>query len=119
MERFVKVAIVVVIVAIAAYFGYNLFSSWQIERIETAKKDERIEWEKRTKGLMEKVTGLEEELASIKGETIPQQKLKEVWRSNFKGNVTNSNLVTLNEEKDYIYNKEVSKHTKYTVGRTA
>ena len=79
MERFVKVAIVVVIVAIAAYFGYNLFSSWQIERIETARKDERIEWEKRTKGLMEKVTGLEEELASIKGETIPQQKLKEVF----------------------------------------
>lgn len=38
-----------------------------------------------------------------------EQKLKEVWRSNFKGNVTNSNLVTLNEEKDYIYNKEVSK----------
>jgi NADH:ubiquinone oxidoreductase subunit C len=28
---------------------------------------------------MEKVTGLEEELASIKGETVPQQKLKEVF----------------------------------------
>jgi len=79
MERFVKVAIVIVIVGIAVYFGYNLFSSWQIERIETAKKDERVEWEKRTKELMEKVTGLEEELASIKGETVPQQKLKEVF----------------------------------------
>ncbi len=79
MERFVKVAIVVVIVAIAVYFGFNLFSSWQKERLETAKKDERIEWEKRTKGLMEKVTGLEEELASIKGESVPQQKLKEVF----------------------------------------
>ena len=79
MDKFVKVAIVVVIVGIAAYFGYNLFSSWQVERIETAKKDERIEWEKRTKGLMEKVTGLEEELASIKGETVPKQKLTEVF----------------------------------------
>ena len=79
MERFVKVAIVVVIVGIAAFFGYNLFSSWQVERIETAKKEERIEWEKRTKGLMEKVTGLEEELASIKGETVPKQKLQEVF----------------------------------------
>ncbi len=79
MERLVKVAIVVVIVGIAAYFGYNLFSSWQVERIETAKKEERIEWEKRTKGLMEKVTGLEEELASIKGETVPKQKLQEVF----------------------------------------
>ena len=81
MERFVKVAIVIVIVAIAAYFGWNLFGSWQKESIETARKDERVEWEKRTKELMEKLTGLEEELASIKGETIPQQKLTEVFGS--------------------------------------
>ena len=79
MERFVKVAIVIVIVGIAAYFGWNLFGSWQKESIETARKDERVEWEKRTKELMEKLTSLEEELASIKGETIPQQKLKEVF----------------------------------------
>ncbi len=81
MDRFAKVAIVIVIVAIAAYFGYNLFSSWQKESIETARKDERVEWEKRTKELMEKLTGLEEELTSIKGETVPQQKLKEVFGS--------------------------------------
>ena len=68
-----------VIVGIAAYFGWNLFGSWQKESIETARKDERVEWEKRTKELMEKLTSLEEELASIKGETIPQQKLKEVF----------------------------------------
>ena len=79
MERFIKVAIVIVIVGIAVYFGYNLFNSWQKASIETAKKDERVEWEKRTKELMEKVTGLEEELVSIKGETVPQQKLKEVF----------------------------------------
>jgi hypothetical protein len=79
MERFIKVAIVIVIVGIAVYFGYNLFNSWQKASIETAKKDERVEWEKRTKELMEKVTGLEEELTSIKGETVPQQKLKEVF----------------------------------------
>ncbi len=79
MERFIKVAIVIVIVGIAVYFGYNLFNSWQKASIENAKKDERVEWEKRTKELMEKVTGLEEELTSIKGETVPQQKLKEVF----------------------------------------
>ena len=79
MERFVKVAIVIVILGIAAYFGWKLFGSWQKESIETARKDERIAWEKRTKELMEKLTALEEELASIKGETVPQQKLKEVF----------------------------------------
>jgi len=79
MERFVKVAIVIVILGIAAYFSWKLFGSWQKESIETARKDERIAWEKRTKELMEKLTALEEELASIKGETVPQQKLKEVF----------------------------------------
>ena len=78
-EKFLKIAIVIVLVAIAAYFGWRLFGSWQKESIETARKDERVEWEKRTKELMEKLTGLEEELASIKGENIPKQKLKEVF----------------------------------------
>ena len=79
MDRVIKVGIVVAIVAIVAYFGYNLFSSWHKEGLETAKRHERVEWEKRTKELMEKVTGLEEELTSVKGESIPEQKLKEVF----------------------------------------
>ena len=78
-EKFLKVAIVIVIVGITVYFGWKLFASWQKESIETARKDERIEWEKRTKELMEKLTSLEEELASVKGETVPQQKLTEVF----------------------------------------
>jgi len=79
MDKAVKIVIVMVIVGIAAYFGYKLFSSWHKESIESAKQQERVEWEKRTRELMEKVTGLEEELASIKGESIPEQKLKEVF----------------------------------------
>lgn len=79
MDRVIKVGIVVAIVAIAVYFGYSLFSSWHKESLETAKRHERVEWEKRTKELMEKVTGLEEELTSVKGESIPEQKLKEVF----------------------------------------
>ena len=81
MDRVVKAIIVVVIVAVCAYFGYILFSSWHKDSLETAKRHERVEWEKRTKELMEKVTGLEDELASIKGESIPQEKLKEVFGS--------------------------------------
>ncbi|MGW8303857.1 MAG: hypothetical protein ACWGNO_17395 [Desulfobacterales bacterium] len=81
MDRVIKVGIVVAIVAIVAYFAYNLFNSWHKESLETAKRHERVEWEKRTKELMEKVTGLEEELTSIKGESIPERKLKEVFGS--------------------------------------
>jgi len=81
MDRVIKAVIVVAIVAVAAYFGYILFSSWHKDSLETAKRDERVEWEKRTKELMEKVTGLEDELSSVKGESIPQQKLEEVFGS--------------------------------------
>lgn len=81
MDKAIKVGLVVAIIAIAAFFGYNLFSSWHKESIETAKRQERVAWEKRTKELMEKVTGLEEEMASIKGENIPEDKLKEVFGS--------------------------------------
>ncbi len=81
MDKVIKVGIVAAIVGIAAYFGYSLFSSWHKENLETAKRHERVEWEKRTKELMEKVTGLEEELTSIKGESIPERKLKEVFGS--------------------------------------
>ena len=81
MDKAIKIGLVVAIIAIAAYFGYNLFSSWHKESIEAAKRNERVAWEKRTKELMEKVTGLEEEMASIKGETIPEGKLKEVFGS--------------------------------------
>ena len=81
MDRVIKVGIVVAIVIIVAYFGYSLFSSWHKESLETAKRQERVEWEKRTKELMEKVTGLEEELTSVKGESIPERKLKEVFGS--------------------------------------
>jgi len=79
MERFVKVAIVIAFIGIAAYIAWYFISSWQKESIETARKDERVEWEKRTRELMGKLTSLEEELASIKGETIPQQKLEAVF----------------------------------------
>lgn len=79
MDKAIKVGIVVAILAIAAYFGYNLFTNWHKESLETAKRQERIEWEKRTKELMEKVTGLEEELTSVKGEVVPERKLKEVF----------------------------------------
>jgi hypothetical protein len=81
MEKAIKVGLVVAIIGIAVYFGYSLFSSWHKESLETAKRTERVAWEKRTKELMEKVTGLEEEMASIKGETIPEGKLKEVFGS--------------------------------------
>ena len=81
MDKAIKVGLVVAIIGIAAYFGYNLFSSWHKESLETAKRHERVEWEKRTKELMEKVTGLEEELTSVKGESIPERKLKEVFGS--------------------------------------
>jgi hypothetical protein len=100
MDKAIKVGIVVAIIAIAAYFGYSLFSNWHKESLETAKRQERVEWEKRTKELMEKVTGLEEELTSVKGEVIPERKLKEVFGSD-------SAVVKKEEEKEPLGFEEI------------
>ncbi len=105
MDKAIKVGIVVAIIAIAAYFGYSLFSNWHKQSLETAKRQERVEWEKRTKELMEKVTGLEEELTSVKGEVIPERKLKEVFGSD-------SAIVKKEEEKLPLDFEEIDQQIK-------
>jgi hypothetical protein len=105
MDKAIKVGIVVVIIAIAAYFGYSLFSNWHKQSLESAKRQERVEWEKRTKELMEKVTGLEEELTSVKGEVIPERKLKEVFGSD-------SAIVKKEEEKEPLGFEEIDQQIK-------
>jgi len=79
MERFIKISIVTVVLGAIAYFCYSLMAGWYEGNIETAKSEERKEWQKTTKTLIEKVDTLEEELTQLKGQTIPNEKLAEVF----------------------------------------
>lgn len=78
-ERAVKIGIIVIILAVVAYFGFDLLSDWHKSNIETAKNQERKEWQDRTEILAKKVAELEDELTQIKGENVPTEKLAEVF----------------------------------------
>lgn len=77
-ERTFKVLLVIAILAVAAYFIYNLMSGWYRDTLETAKTEERQEWQQRTEGLVNKVSDLEEKLDELKGDTAQEEKMAEV-----------------------------------------
>ena len=78
-DRTFKVLLVVAILAVAGYFIYNLMSGWYRDTLDTAKTEERQEWQQRTEGLVNKVSDLEEKLEELKGDTVPEEKLAEVF----------------------------------------
>ena len=78
-ERTFKVLLVVAILAVAGYFIYNLMSGWYRDTLDTAKTEERQEWQQRTEGLVNKVSELEDKLEELKGESVPEEKLAEVF----------------------------------------
>ena len=78
-DRTFKVLLVIAILAVAGYFIYNLMSGWYRDTLDTAKTEERQEWQQRTEGLVNKVSDLEEKLEELKGDTVPEEKLAEVF----------------------------------------
>jgi hypothetical protein len=75
MDRWVKIIIVGVVLAIIVFFGFRLFSRWSTSNIETAKKAERQVWQARTDKLVDKIAGLEAEVKELKGQDVPEEKL--------------------------------------------
>ncbi len=78
-ERTLKVLLVVAILAVAGYFIFDLMSGWYRDTLDTAKTEERQEWQQRTEGLVNKVSELEDKLEELKGETVPEEKLAQVF----------------------------------------
>lgn len=66
-DKTLKILLVAVILAVAGYFAYTLISDWYRSTLETAKTEERQEWQQRTEGLVNKVSNLEEKVKELKG----------------------------------------------------
>ena len=79
MERIVKISIAVVTLAAIIYFSYSLLAGWYKGNIESAKTKERKAWQQNTETLVDKIVNLENELTQIKNQTIPKEKLVEVF----------------------------------------
>lgn len=78
MNQFLKISIVVVLLGVAAYFSYKYIDNWETKRLEKAKTEERKAWQEKTEDLTNKISNLQEEITKLKGQMLPQDKLKEV-----------------------------------------
>ena len=79
MERSVKILIIVVMIGIIGFLGYSKISNWHAEKLKTAVKQEQKIWQAKTGNLETKISTLENEITSLKGQEIPEEKLAEAF----------------------------------------
>jgi hypothetical protein len=78
-ERNYQPIMVILVLIIIGIFLVILLKDWYATRIETARKQESQEWRQRTEVLTQKITDLEDELKTARGETPPAEKIAEVF----------------------------------------
>ena len=79
MDRAIKISIAVVVLGAIAYFCYSQLSGWYKGNIEKAKIQEKQNWQEKTETLVTKIADLEEKITELKAQTIPKEKLAEVF----------------------------------------
>ena len=82
MDRFIKISIALVVLGAIAYFCYSQFSGWYKGNIEQAKIQEKKTWQDKTETLVTKIATLEEQITELKAQSIPKEKLAEVFGEN-------------------------------------
>lgn len=64
------------------YFCYSQFSGWYKGNIEKAKIQEKKVWQDKTETLVTKIADLEHQITQLKAQSIPKEKLAEVFGEN-------------------------------------
>jgi hypothetical protein len=79
MDRSAKIIVALLVIAVIGFFIYSKLASWHKKEVETAVIQEQEAWQKKTDQLEQKVTSLQKELAAVKGQNVPTEKLAEVF----------------------------------------
>jgi hypothetical protein len=79
MDRIVKISIAVVVLGAIGYFCYSQLSGWYKGNIEKAKIQEKKAWQDKTETLVTKIADLEDQITQLKAQSIPKEKLAEVF----------------------------------------
>ena len=79
MNRSAKIVVALIVGAVVGFFIYSKLASWHKEEVETAVGQEQQAWQEKADRLEQKVAGLQDELAAVKGRNIPEQKLAAVF----------------------------------------
>ena len=79
MDRSIKIIVTLVVLLGIAFFAYNKLVGWHRKKIDTAVKQEQTVWQKKTGQLEKKVSTLQKELTTVKGQDVPEEKLAIVF----------------------------------------
>jgi len=81
MDRSAKIVVALLVGAVVGFFIYSKLASWHKKEVKTAVAQEQQAWKEKTDRLEQKVASLQNELATAKGQEIPEQKLAEIFGS--------------------------------------
>jgi len=79
MDRGAKIVVVILVLAVSGFFIFSKIAGWHKTKLDTAIKQQQEIAQSKTDQLEQKVTVLEQELAEVKGQNVPEEKLAEVF----------------------------------------
>lgn len=79
MDKPAKIIVVLVIVAVSAFFLFTKITGWHKSKVDKAVEKEQQAWQGKTDKLQQEVTELKQELTEAKGQQVPEEKLATVF----------------------------------------
>ena len=79
MDRSAKMIVAIVVILASAFFIYVKFAGWHATKLEATVKKEKEIWQNKTEQMRKEIATLKQELAVVKGQNVPPDKLAEVF----------------------------------------
>ena len=79
MDRSAKIIVAIVVILASAFFIYIKFAGWHATKLEATVKQENEIWRNKTEQMRKEIATLKQELAAVKGQNAPPDKLAEVF----------------------------------------
>ncbi len=79
MDKPAKIVVALVIIAVSGFFIFSKISGWHKSKLEKAVQKEQETWQGKTNKLEQEVSELKQELTDVKGQSVPEEKLAEVF----------------------------------------
>lgn len=79
MDKPAKIVVALVIIAVSGFFIFSKISGWHKSKLDKAVQTEQEAWQGKTDKLQQEVSELKQELTEVKGQSVPEEKLAEVF----------------------------------------
>ena len=79
MDKPAKIVVALVIIAVSGFFIFSKISGWHKSKLDKAVQKEQEAWQGKTDKLEQEVSELKQELTEVKGQSVPEEKLAEVF----------------------------------------